>query len=668
SVQTHSDQFSFGLILYELLAGKRAFPHAAAADLMAAIIRDEAEPLPPAVPAPLRWIVERCLAKDPENRYDTTRGLYLELASLRGRLSEVVATSRPLGDTPARPSRWIPVALAAIALPVAGAILYAAFGTRAPPRYRFTPFAITNENETDPVWSPDGRSIAYKINDGNRSRLMVKSLQGGAPVALIRDRTFLSATWSPDSERIYYQDRTEPPGFIAWVSRAGGDPVRLDDGFDGPRAGIPAMSPDGKTLAVFVQEQAPNGRAVRRVALSAPPGAKPKPIGPPLPCCLTPPTLNWSLDGSFLLAQNPEENSRARLHQIWPDGRARELTGTPGPRVSLLPGARHAVMPSFSWHGGDQGLHFLDIETGETSPLLPAPAPLTDPAVSRDGHRLAYVTQTHGFALREILLDGSGERPLAPAKVDQHSVAWSPRGGQFAFARHNEIILRDREGVNERVLLTAKDLPAAGGFVTISWLAFSLQGDRLVFTCAGCEDGLSLWTLPVTGGAPARLARGATEGGYAATFSPDGQWIAYLHTRLAQPTVLAKLRVGRGEPPVILHDGRCGSPAWSPAGEWIACDSEAATKLIAPDGGQSRSTPGLTGGMAWSWDGKSLYGVRRLAQGAGLFQIDLASGAERQLAALPNLRAASPLAGSRLSLAPDGKSLALSVLDQDGDI
>jgi len=60
-----SDQFSFGLVLYELAAGRRAFPRASATETMTAIIREEAEPLPATVPAPLRWIVERLLAKDP---------------------------------------------------------------------------------------------------------------------------------------------------------------------------------------------------------------------------------------------------------------------------------------------------------------------------------------------------------------------------------------------------------------------------------------------------------------------------------------------------------------------------------------------------------------------------------------------------------------------------
>ena len=60
-----SDQFAFGLVLHQLAAGKRAFPRGSAAETMTAIIREDADPLPPTVPAPLRWIVERLLAKDP---------------------------------------------------------------------------------------------------------------------------------------------------------------------------------------------------------------------------------------------------------------------------------------------------------------------------------------------------------------------------------------------------------------------------------------------------------------------------------------------------------------------------------------------------------------------------------------------------------------------------
>jgi serine/threonine protein kinase len=63
-----SDQFSLGLVLYELAAGKRAFQRGSAAEIMTAIIREDIEPLPGSVPAPFRWIVERLLAKEPAER------------------------------------------------------------------------------------------------------------------------------------------------------------------------------------------------------------------------------------------------------------------------------------------------------------------------------------------------------------------------------------------------------------------------------------------------------------------------------------------------------------------------------------------------------------------------------------------------------------------------
>jgi eukaryotic-like serine/threonine-protein kinase len=93
-VDARSDQFSFGLLVYEMAAGKRAFVRPSAAETMAAIIREEAAPLPPSVPAPLRWVVERCLAKDPGERYDSTRDLYRELKLARERLSEASTSAQ----------------------------------------------------------------------------------------------------------------------------------------------------------------------------------------------------------------------------------------------------------------------------------------------------------------------------------------------------------------------------------------------------------------------------------------------------------------------------------------------------------------------------------------------------------------------------------------------
>ncbi|HWC64882.1 MAG TPA: serine/threonine-protein kinase, partial [Thermoanaerobaculia bacterium] len=78
SVDFRSDQFSLGTLLYEMAAGKRPFHRATAAQTMAAIIQEDPEPiatLNSKVPPPLRWIVDRCLAKDPEARYASTTDL-----------------------------------------------------------------------------------------------------------------------------------------------------------------------------------------------------------------------------------------------------------------------------------------------------------------------------------------------------------------------------------------------------------------------------------------------------------------------------------------------------------------------------------------------------------------------------------------------------------------
>jgi len=56
-----------------MASGKRAFERPSAAETMTAIIREEADPLAAAVPLPLRWVIERLLAKDPAERYDSTR-------------------------------------------------------------------------------------------------------------------------------------------------------------------------------------------------------------------------------------------------------------------------------------------------------------------------------------------------------------------------------------------------------------------------------------------------------------------------------------------------------------------------------------------------------------------------------------------------------------------
>jgi Serine/threonine protein kinase len=114
-----SDQFSFGAILYEVTTGQKAFSRKTAAETMSAIIRDEPEPfgkLCPQAPLPLRWIIERCMAKDPEERYASTRDLARDLESVRDHISEISSGAEGLLAVPVRSKRLVPVVTGAALL------------------------------------------------------------------------------------------------------------------------------------------------------------------------------------------------------------------------------------------------------------------------------------------------------------------------------------------------------------------------------------------------------------------------------------------------------------------------------------------------------------------------------------------------------------------------
>ncbi|HYX20171.1 MAG TPA: serine/threonine-protein kinase, partial [Thermoanaerobaculia bacterium] len=160
-----SDQFAFGAILYEMAAGKRAFARPSAPETMTAIIREEPEPLAQAAPGsalPLRWIVERCLAKEREERYGSTKDLAHDLARLRdgatdGSLSGIGAAALP-STKPA--SRLVPaLAVAGLVVGAAAAALALRRGHPGPPTYRPVSFhrgAIGNARIAS-----DGQTIFY---------------------------------------------------------------------------------------------------------------------------------------------------------------------------------------------------------------------------------------------------------------------------------------------------------------------------------------------------------------------------------------------------------------------------------------------------------------------------------------------------------------------------
>jgi serine/threonine protein kinase len=214
NLTAQSDQFSLGLVLYEMAAGKRTFQRGSAAETMTAIIREDAEPLPASVPAPLRWIVERLLAKEPAERYDSTSDLYRELRQLRERLSESLSTSGiAVSETVAAPARkkgrarlWIGLAAGlaglVVGLGVAALSIHPAVDLSA---YKFTPISQDEATGTYPVWSPDGKNIAYIADIHGVYQVFTKAVGAADTTQLThaKDICFFPF-WSPDGYTIYY--------------------------------------------------------------------------------------------------------------------------------------------------------------------------------------------------------------------------------------------------------------------------------------------------------------------------------------------------------------------------------------------------------------------------------------------------------------------------------
>src|SRR5262249_51833813 len=152
-----SDQFSFGAILYELATGERAFRKSNVLDTLSAIVHEEPSPIrdiSPRTPAPLGWAVERCLAKEPTDRYASTKDLACDLSDLRDRLT-ISGDVLPSPTTNRRsPRRW----LVAAAVLLAG-VAIGVFGSRGsreePPRYRQVTFRAGDLGYAR--FAPDGK-------------------------------------------------------------------------------------------------------------------------------------------------------------------------------------------------------------------------------------------------------------------------------------------------------------------------------------------------------------------------------------------------------------------------------------------------------------------------------------------------------------------------------
>ena len=235
AVDERSDVFSFGILLYELVAGTHPFAHAAWADTLSAILTRDPRPIAIDIPSELRRILRKCLEKDRARRYQTMRDAAIDLENLA---QEMPGPSSHALPPQRRSRRTVAIgagALLALIAAVAAVIWWQAdMGTPAGSHYE----AITDftDSVTAPAFSPDGRTITF-IRGGpwfltTAGQIYVKTLPNGEAVKLTDDpRPKFGPVFSADGSRIAYTAVAEGALGESWdtwtVPISGGTPSRL---------------------------------------------------------------------------------------------------------------------------------------------------------------------------------------------------------------------------------------------------------------------------------------------------------------------------------------------------------------------------------------------------------------------------------------------------------
>jgi eukaryotic-like serine/threonine-protein kinase len=651
AVDFRTDQFSLGLTLYEMLTGRRAFNAETPAQTLTRILEDEPEPIArisARTPAPVRWLIERCLAKDARQRYDATADLARELRTLRDRVAEFSPPAEAAMPSPAaRRSTALTLGIVAAAA-VIGLLLVLANGQGdvSLERYRYTPIATDAGYQASPAWSPDGKTLAYIADVDGILQVFTRAL--ASPMRQQVTHAHFSCRepfWSPDGSRLYYISLARESEGLWSISAAGGEPELVVENLNAA-----ALSPDGRTLAFFRDSE----ESGSRLWLSSPPGAPPvqytrPPFGARLGFVQA--TLHFSPDGTkigaWVIAGADLNNLRPEFW-VLPIG-----SGAPyvvPPPVANLPG----VAAAFSWLPDSRrvltalsrpkpGIHVWVMDTDRGVPrLLAATSGVeNDPAVSPDGQSVALALQQVDYDLYQLHVERTAPSVVLATSRNEMDPVWSSSATAMAFTTdrsgREEIWLRSQKGDFERPLVTPNDFGSSETSL-LSSPAISPDGQRVAYNRVGA-DGYGVWISPVAGGPPVRLV---PPGGYQdqPSWSPDGAWIAYAATsaRTGLASSLVKMRVGARTPPEVLAEGLRADTQiqWSPDGKWIAFSSVNGLSVVSPDGKSMHVIQEEHWmGFAWSEDSQRLYGIRQSDDFKHLSftSVDLKTASERVLGA-----------------------------------
>jgi len=561
-----TDLFALGCVLYESVAGRRAFAGATPPDTLSAILRDEPPPLQ--APGPtgtvLEGIVRRCLEKRPDDRFQSARDLGFALEALGA------PSSGPISPTGAesqgqRRAFLLARGLGLAALALLAVVTYLAFvaGERAGREAAASPTTAFGSGsiqqlttdpgyEGEPTFSPDGQTIAYVADRDGNFEIYLQQISGGPAINLTQNPAAdVQPSFSPDgrtiafvssrsssSDLIHAAPRLPRVGGDIWTMPAlGGMPRRVVE-----NGNYPSWSPDGSSL-VFVHG---TFRSTRLALVSANGGeSHDLPIEEPDALRYFYPT--FSDDGRWLLYQNSSRIEVVAISGGKPHLLAFGEEPTWGARSSTIVFTNDAPGKSRSlWQAP------FDLERGVLSgppqPLTFGPGAELGARVSRDGRTIAFASVRETLNLEEIPFDAETARPTGPPREltrgNNHIGAFwpSPDG--------NAVVYVAETGSSSH--LWRVDAPSAPVQLTLdstSWdssPSWSPDGSRIAFVRSATravDESSSLWVMSADGGIPRRVAGEIGD----AVWLDDGQRLVVAPTRGANLEIL-DLRTSKRAP------------------------------------------------------------------------------------------------------------------------
>jgi Tol biopolymer transport system component/predicted Ser/Thr protein kinase len=640
-----SDQFSFGSILYEMATGKRAFARGNAPETMAAIIREEPEPVAavsPKTPPPLRWIVERCLAKGPDERYASTQDLAREIATVREHIAEISGTGETAASGVQPPRHRLRNGLVAGAVALAAALGYlagpATHPARSPSFHRLT---FRRGHISGARFSPEGQTIVYSAAwDGTKLETFLMRRESSDSRSLGFPGAHL---WSVSSaaEMALGLGWKLPFGLLgigtlARVSLSGGaarellKDVKLAD-----------WSPDGKSLAVLRMKQ-------EKDLLEFPIGR----------------TLYEPADDLWDIRVSPKgdlvafiEGEPAVIAVVDLAGKKRELSSG-WYRAQGLAWSQKGdeVWFTASRSGHAHGLWAVSL-SGRERLLTQVPGRLTLQDIAPDGS----VLLTHENVRREMV-------GLAPGETRERDLTWLGYSWPMGLSRDGRTLFFV-ETSEERPLATlyvrkidgSPPIRIGEGIAPI--LAALSPDGRWVFNSTPAPGGVRYELLPTGAGEPRPIAiRGLAEVETVQWF-PDGEHLLVTGSAPGKKPRDYIIDLAGGQPRPITPEG-VGESVISPDSKSvIAIDEQRGLSIYPVEGGEARRVVEKASGgpRQWSADGKSIY-LGHYGAFNRVDKLDLASGRTELWKEFQPSDPTGVLIVQPMLVAPDGKSYVYTYL------